>query len=352
MLLGANEADRSFNGDNQNDAMKKRKKEMPPIKTYHSEEEDDDDLEDDAPLSEIRAVMAPFPACDGEFIDLTTDSTPPSSDSEADASNEEDASIASVMSKAGRISLYKWLNSGAFNLFRRSHSSSLFRDKERVPRSFVIYFCELLQSKTSPSSNSVMAERNFGAIAEEALKHWKCLSLEERRAYRKRAVHSKASYSNHLLEYQAKLNSLVSQKTPTCANPACQQSVVFDKRWNLDYCSSDCVVANCKEVFKARLKPPSPPVLTTASENLTATSSASTSRLPAEDKGTKVEIKSLDEKSNEVEDSNKSTTPSGSMVSPMEIDHASRSLNSANIFDRFQSMGMIGMGGSGSSAPQ
>ncbi|KAL5962194.1 TOX high mobility group box family member 4 [Taenia solium] len=238
------------------------KKKMPLITTYNSDEEEDDEIDDfeDMSLAEMRTDVAPFPACDLEATDLTDESTPPpSSDSSSDTEEsnekkEERGNVASLMSKSSHMSLVKLLNSNAFQQLRRMHSSSVFEEKEKVPRSFVVFFHETLSVAGSHSPpTTAMTERNFGEIVEDALARWKRLSPEERRVYRKRALHSKTSYVQHLLDHRTKLRTAASQNTPRCTNPPCQQPVAFDTRWNLDYCSAACLVASCKTAFKAWL---------------------------------------------------------------------------------------------------
>ncbi|KAH9278054.1 hypothetical protein ECG_09540 [Echinococcus granulosus] len=223
------------------------KKKMPLITTYNSDEEEDDidDFEAIMPPSEMRADIAPFPACDVGVIDLTNESTPPpSSDSSSDTDEpnekkEEKANVAALMSKFGHMSLLKLLNSSTLQQLRRAHSSSVFEEKEKLPRSFVIFFHETLCAASSHSPpTTAMIQRSFGETVEDAMAQWKRLSPEERRVYRKRALHSKASYTQHLLDHRAKLRTVASQNTPRCTNPPCQQAVVFDSRWNLNYCSA------------------------------------------------------------------------------------------------------------------
>lgn len=66
--------------------------------------------------SEIRAGMAPFPACDKEIVDLTKETTPPPSDDESSALTEEQKEhIVTMMSKVGRSDLSKVNNAITHN---------------------------------------------------------------------------------------------------------------------------------------------------------------------------------------------------------------------------------------------
>ncbi|ESO07136.1 hypothetical protein HELRODRAFT_170438 [Helobdella robusta] len=50
---------------------------------------------------------------------------------------------------------------------------------------------------------------------------------------------------------------------PMCVREGCSNRAINDTRWNLDYCSTQCVVSHCKDVFKswvAHRKDPNPEV--------------------------------------------------------------------------------------------
>ncbi|KAM3185040.1 hypothetical protein ACTXT7_007198 [Hymenolepis weldensis] len=210
-----------------------------------------------------------------------------------------------------------------------------------VPRSFVVHFYEALKSSDPSTSNSIMKEQNFGAVLEKARVQWKCLTPEERKSYRKRAIHSKASYSHHLLERREKLNSLFSRRIPTCANPSCQNLVVYDSRWDLDYCSPDCVVANCKFVFENRLKNPSSTITLPVNGNSSVTSSSDEPILLALSDSHGGEAKaSLENGNTEIESTNKSLKLE-SAVTPMEIDSSTDNYVGGNIFERVGNIGHL-----------
>ncbi|VDO12071.1 unnamed protein product [Rodentolepis nana] len=357
MLMDTDEIDLSSTSDSPNAPLKRNKRAVITISTYNSDDDDDDDLdlEDDAPLSEIRAGMAPFPACDKEIIDLTNEATPPPSDDESSTLTEDQKDhIVTVMSKAGHSDLFKvsnapsrnsllsmWVNSSKFQAFRPPRMGYTgFGDKERVPRSFVVHFYETLKSNDPSTSNSVIKEPNFGAVLLKAQAHWKSLSSEERKAYRKRAIHSKASYSHHLLERREKLNSLISRRIPICANPSCQNLVVYDNRWDLDYCSPDCVVANSKFVFENRFRNSSAIALP-ANENPSVTSSSEKlMSLALSDNHRRGGNASLENGSLEVECKNKSLNLQ-SAVSPMEMKSSTDNYFGGNIFERVANVGQI-----------
>ncbi|VUZ56367.1 unnamed protein product, partial [Hymenolepis diminuta] len=353
----SNEIGQSSTDGNQNASLKKSKKTIITISTYNSDDDDDDDLdlEDDVPLSEIRAGMAPFPACDKEIVDLTKETTPPPSDDESSALTEEQKEhIVTMMSKVSRSDLSKvnnatthnsllsmWINSSKFQTFRPPRMSYTgFSDKERVPRSFVVHFYEALKSNDPSTSNFIMKEQNFGAVLEKARAQWKCLTPEERKSYRKRAIHSKASYSHHLLERREKLNSLFSRRIPTCANASCQNLVVYDNRWDLDYCSPDCVVANCKFVFENRLKDPST-IASPINGNLSVISSSDESMplVLSDSRGKEANV-SLENGNTEIESTNKCLKLE-SAVTPMEIDNSTDNYVGGNIFERVGNIGHL-----------
>ncbi|KAM3177917.1 hypothetical protein ACTXT7_003602, partial [Hymenolepis weldensis] len=147
MLIESDEIGQSSTDDNQNAPLRKSKKTIITISTYNSDDDDDDDLdlEDDVPLSEIRAGMAPFPACDKEIVDLTKETTPPPSDDESSVLTEEQKEhIVTMMSKVGHSDLSKvnnvtthnsllsmWINSSKFQMFQPPRMGYTgFSDKE------------------------------------------------------------------------------------------------------------------------------------------------------------------------------------------------------------------------------
>nr|CDS33685.1 leucyl aminopeptidase [Hymenolepis microstoma] len=358
MLMDTDEIGQSSTGDNRNPPLKRNKRAVITISTYNSDDDDDDDLdlEDDAPLSEIRAGMAPFPACDKELVDLTNEATPPPSDDESSTLTEDQKDhIVTVMSKAGHSELCKvsnatsrdsllslWVNSSKFQTFRPPRMGySCFGDKERVPRSFVVHFYETLKSNDPSTSNSVIKEQNFGAVLLKAQAHWKSLTSEERKAYRKRAIHSKASYSHHLLERREKLNSLISRRIPICANPSCQNLVVYDNRWDLDYCSPDCVLANSKFVFENRFQNSFSTIVLPANENPIVTPSSEELISSAlSDSHRREGNVSLENGNPEVEIKNKSLNLQ-SAVSHMETNSSTDNYIGGNIFERVANIGQI-----------
>uniref|UniRef100_A0A0X3PA01 Cytosol aminopeptidase n=1 Tax=Schistocephalus solidus TaxID=70667 RepID=A0A0X3PA01_SCHSO len=224
------------------------KKQMPRIINYLSDEDDDDDDDDDEdskPLAELRLDFAQFPALDYSSQQLSSVDacSPPNSD-------DEDPALADYLQYPSLLSatIPHAFSSKDFQRLVKKQSPT-YSEKLRIPNSYVVFFHEILSSGELPTQGL-----SFGNLSKMITDRWNQLPSRERLKYREKASNTKQSYSRHLAAYRAKLLALSSRERPICRHSPCSKPVTSDRRWNLQYCSADCLLAHCQVTFARRYR--------------------------------------------------------------------------------------------------
>nr|VZI20840.1 unnamed protein product [Spirometra erinaceieuropaei] len=222
------------------------KKQMPRIINYLSDDDDeDDDDEDSKPLAELRLEFAQFPALDYSPLQL------PGIDAcDSPSSDEEDPALADYLKYPSLLNttIPHAFSSKEFHRLVKKQSPT-YSEKLRIPNSYVVFFHEILSSGQLPTQGLP-----FASLSKMITDRWNQLPPRERLMYKEKALNTKQSYSRHLTAYRTKLLALNSRERPICRHSPCSKPVIADRRWNLQYCSADCLLAHCQVTFSRRYR--------------------------------------------------------------------------------------------------
>ncbi|VDL93527.1 unnamed protein product [Schistocephalus solidus] len=219
--------------------------------------------------AELRLDFAQFPALDYSSQQLSSVDacSPPNSD-------DEDPALADYLQYPSLLSatIPHAFSSKDFQRLVKKQSPT-YSEKLRIPNSYVVFFHEILSSGELPTQGL-----SFGNLSKMITDRWNQLPSRERlphsifpenvfpvvgatslsqdftNKYREKASNTKQSYSRHLAAYRAKLLALSSRERPICRHSPCSKPVTSDRRWNLQYCSADCLLAHCQVTFARRYR--------------------------------------------------------------------------------------------------
>jgi hypothetical protein len=144
---------------------------------------------------------------------------------------------------------------------------------------------------TQASIKSQNPAVTFGEISRIVSQMWDTLEPHEKDKYNSQADKDKQAYLKALAEYEGRKHKTVSRPSkpaskhkpavvvsedesdkddppfvlsdeessdsekqtvqPRCTRPLCNNTAVADPRWDLDFCSEQCVVLHCRDVFTA-----------------------------------------------------------------------------------------------------
>ncbi|CAL8081966.1 unnamed protein product [Calicophoron daubneyi] len=245
----------------------KGKKVMPTITTYNSDDSGDnddfsssqelaqkdssdtDDEEDDRPLAEM------FPACASTQnlkqaeaaspIVATVDSVLPylSDSSNSTPDNSDTDEFEEVANHYSNLPITELIASDEFTALRRR-----IDDRPRKPYKLLSAYALFLQ-ETKSKLRKEKPDLTFSELSRYVAQQWSHLSRDEIHEYKRRGSTVKPSDVNSLFAYKTRLLNLTSNARKQCSNPLCTNPVIWDPRWNGQYCSTTCVHDHCRATF-------------------------------------------------------------------------------------------------------
>ncbi|CAH8861960.1 unnamed protein product [Trichobilharzia szidati] len=263
------------------------KKCMPLITTYKSDDsslDDDDDYlwnghrrntskdvidEDDQPLSNFRHLqssqrdflgnMTNVPSSDGNNNHINSEGKQPislceedsvlpnlsDSDDSASLSCSSDEEFKELVDEFSSLPVTELLKSKKFAMICSEKKREKCKSAEMMNTGYSQFFHEI--QSTVKSEHPMI---NFYDLCRLINERWSQLSKNAKKEYKKRAlVAVRSQQLTSFSEYRSKLLSLINENNKLCCNPSCQNPVIYDPRWNGQYCSTECVGEHCRLAF-------------------------------------------------------------------------------------------------------
>ncbi|CAH8609044.1 unnamed protein product [Heterobilharzia americana] len=257
------------------------KKCMPLITTYKSDDSslDDDDTsnsyatnrsndaidEDDQPLSRLRSlqssqsdipnnVTTTQSFINASFNPVLTQSNSPEYSILPNVSDSEDdsASFSSGSDEEFKELVDEFSSLPVTELLKSKRFAMIYSEKKRqkcksgkMNTGYSQFFQEIQSSLKSEYPMS-----GFHDICRLVDERWSQLTKSEKKEYKRRAILAiRSQQMSSFSEYRSKLLNLVSEDNKLCCNPTCRNPVIYDPRWNGQYCSTKCVGEHCQLAF-------------------------------------------------------------------------------------------------------